>query len=82
MGSQTTFEKLNLESLVHPVFLPYFREYMLLQSEEDRKSFWKTRKINEDQETLKAAWIDGMQRLAERVDDLKRRVIAAKLAEH
>lgn len=82
MGSQTTSEKLNLESLVHPIFLPYFREYMLLQSEEDRKNFWKTRKINEDQETLNAAWIEGMQRLAERVDDLKRRVVVAKLAEH
>jgi hypothetical protein len=82
MGNQTTSEKLNLESLVHPIFLPYFKEYMSLESEEDRRNFWKTRKINEDQETLTTAWMYGMQRLAERVDDLKRRVIAAKLREY
>ncbi|HWV33119.1 MAG TPA: hypothetical protein VN038_25850 [Dyadobacter sp.] len=54
---------------------------MLLESEEERKNFWKTRKIDEDPETVTEAWLYGMQRLAERLDDLKRRVIAAKCAE-
>lgn len=73
---------MNPESLVHPIFLPYFKEYMLLESEEERKNFWKTRKIEGDPVTVNAAWFYGMQRLAERVDDLERRVIAAKYAEH
>ncbi len=81
MGNQTTSERLNPETIVHPLFLPYFKEYMLLESEEERKNFWKTRKIDEDPETVTEAWLYGMQRLAERLDDLKRRVIAAKCAE-
>ncbi|WP_143016828.1 hypothetical protein [Dyadobacter soli] len=81
MGDQTAFEKFNGESLVHPLFLPYVKEYLALESEEERKNFWKTRKIDADQETITAAWRYGMQRLAGRADDLKRRVIAAKCAE-
>lgn len=81
MGDQTPFEKFNVESLVHPLFLPYVKEYLALDSEEKRKDFWTTRKIDADQETITAAWHYGMQRLAERADDLKRRVIAAKCAE-
>jgi len=52
-----------------------------LESEEERENFWKTRKIDADQETITEAWRYGMQRLAERADDLKRRVIAAQCAE-
>lgn len=81
MGDQTTFEKFNVEALVHPLFLPYVKEYLALESEEERKDFWKTRKIDADQEAITGAWRYGMQRLAERADDLKRRVIAAKCAE-
>lgn len=38
--------------------------------------------ITEDQDTCKVAWIEGTQPLAERVDDLKRRVIAASLVQN
>ena len=76
MANQTTFEKLNPESLVHPIFLPYFREYMSLESEEERKNFWKTRRINADSETLTAAWLHGVNLIAERVKNLERRVNA------
>jgi hypothetical protein len=82
MANQTTSERLNLESLVHPIFLPFFREYMSLESEEERNNFWETRTINEDPETVTAAWLHGINLLAERVKDLERRVIAAKYAEH
>lgn len=82
MGDQRTSEKLNLESLVHPIFLPYFREYVSLESDEERKNFWKTRKIDEDPETVNEAWLYGMKRLAERVEDLERRVKALVPEEH
>ncbi len=82
MGNQTTSERLNPESLVHPIFLPYFREYMSLESEEERNNFWETRTINEDSETVTAAWLHGMLLLAERVDDLERRVKALVAEEH
>ncbi|MGV3600616.1 MAG: hypothetical protein ACO1N1_05380 [Dyadobacter fermentans] len=81
MGNQTAFEKFNVESLVHPLFLPYVKEYLALESDEERNDFWETRKIDADQETITAAWRYGMQRLAERADDLKRRVIAVQCAE-
>ncbi|ACT94921.1 hypothetical protein [Dyadobacter fermentans] len=81
MGNQTAFEKFNVESLVDPLFLPYVKEYLALESDEERNDFWETRKIDADQETITAAWRYGMQRLAERADDLKRRVIAAQCAE-
>jgi hypothetical protein len=55
---------------------------MSLESEEERNNFWETRTINEDPETVTAAWLYGINLLAERVKDLERRVIAAKYAEH
>jgi len=82
MGNQSEVSRLDLESLVSEVLRPYYRQWRLLETDEERAQFRKNLVITEDQETLKAAWIEGMQRLAERVDDLKRRVIAAKSAEH
>lgn len=81
MAHQPTSERLNPESLVHPLFLPYYREYAALESDEERKNFWKTRKIDADPETLTAAWLYGINLIAERVKDLERRVIAATCAE-
>lgn len=82
MAHQATFERLNPESLVHPLFLPYYREYVALESEEERKNFWKTRKIDADPETLTAAWLHGVNLITERVKDLERRVNALVAAEH
>lgn len=82
MAHQGTSEKLNPESLVHPLFLPYYREYAALESEEERKNFWKTRKIDADPDTLTAAWLHGVNLIAERVKDLERRVKALVAEEH
>jgi hypothetical protein len=82
MTNQTTSKKLNPESLVHPIFLPYFREYISLESEEERNHFWDTRTIDEDPETLTAAWLHGVTLIAERVKDLERRVNALVAEEH
>ena len=68
--------------MVHPIFLPYLREYMSMESEEERKNFWETTRIDEDPEILTAAWLHGVNLIAERAEDLERRVKALVEAEH
>lgn len=81
MGNQSNSSRLDPESLVSEVLRPYYRQWKLLGTDEERELFRQNLVITEDQEALKAAWVEGMVLLAERVDDLKRRVIAS-LAEH
>lgn len=81
MANQSNSGRLDPESLVSEVLRPYYRQWVLLKTDEERAEFKRNLVVTEDQETLTAAWLEGMQRLAERVDDLKRRVIAAKYAE-
>lgn len=73
---------MNLEHLVPELLLPYFRQFMLLKTEEERAVFWQNASIKEqDKEALRAARSEGLLLLLEHVKDFEKRVKAA-VAKH